>query len=79
MAINLLYLLISGMISNIPPGILCDQYGIVGLLSFMKGLEQYPSLSALTIGLDITKLGLNMESTGYVFLHFMRLQLSLFV
>lgn len=43
---------------------LCDQYGIAGLLAFMKGLDQYPGLNALTIGLDITKLGLNMSANG---------------
>lgn len=47
---------------------LCDQYGIVGLLTFMKGLDQHPGLSALTIGLDITKMGLNMSSSGYAFI-----------
>jgi hypothetical protein len=43
---------------------LCDQYGIVGLLAFLKGLDQYPGLSTLSLGTDITKLGLNMNASG---------------
>lgn len=55
---------VSGVVSNIPSTMLCDQYGIVGLLTFMKGLDQFPGLSMLSIGVDITKLGLNMGASG---------------
>lgn len=60
----------NGVVSNVPPGMLCDQYGIVGLLMFMKGLDHCPGLSVLSIGVDITKLGLNMNTNGNLYQSF---------
>ncbi|KAI6183940.1 NOT2-3-5 domain-containing protein [Aphelenchoides bicaudatus] len=60
----------NGVVTNIPSGMLCDQYGIVGLLTFLKGLDQYPGLNMLSLGIDITKLGLNMSSSGSLYQNF---------
>ena len=39
-----------------------DQFGIVGLLTFIKAAETDPSLVALAPGMDLTTLGLNLNS-----------------
>jgi CCR4-NOT transcription complex subunit 2 len=43
-----------------------DQFGIVGLLTFIKSAETDPSLVALAPGMDLTTLGLNLNSPEYV-------------
>ena len=39
-----------------------DQYGIVGLLAFIKAAESEPLLTHLALGADLTTLGLNLNS-----------------
>lgn len=51
-----------GTISNIPNGMVSDQFGIVGLLTFIRAAENDPNLIALAPGLDLTMLGLNLNS-----------------
>ncbi|CAE1307430.1 CNOT2 [Acanthosepion pharaonis] len=51
-----------GTVSNIPPGMVTDQFGIVGLLTFIRAAENDPNLVALAPGIDLTTLGLNMNS-----------------
>ncbi|KAK6187307.1 hypothetical protein SNE40_005368 [Patella caerulea] len=52
-----------GTISNIPPGMVTDQFGIVGLLSFIRAAETNQHLvPALIPGIDLTTLGLNLNS-----------------
>jgi len=51
-----------GTISNIPPGMVMDQFGIVGLLSFIRAAEQDANMVALAPGIDLTTLGLNLNS-----------------
>ncbi|CAG5128335.1 unnamed protein product [Candidula unifasciata] len=51
-----------GMISNIPPGMVMDQFGIVGLLSFIRAADQDANMVALAPGIDLTTLGLNLNS-----------------
>lgn len=51
-----------GRVTNIPPGMVADQFGIVGLLTFIKAAETDPNLVALAPGMDLTTLGLNLNS-----------------
>lgn len=51
-----------GRVTNIPQGMVPDQFGIVGLLTFIKSAETDPSLVALAPGMDLTTLGLNLNS-----------------
>ncbi|KAI6228260.1 NOT2-3-5 domain-containing protein [Aphelenchoides besseyi] len=47
-----------GSVSNIPPGLLCDQYGMAGLVSFIRSADTTPGLVQISLGMDISKLGL---------------------
>lgn len=49
-------------VQNIPSSMLRDQYGMVGLLAFIKTAEQKPQLTHLALGTDLTTLGLNLNS-----------------
>ncbi|XP_021344223.1 CCR4-NOT transcription complex subunit 2-like, partial [Mizuhopecten yessoensis] len=51
-----------GTVSNIPTGMVTDQFGIVGLLTFIRAAENDPNLVALAPGIDLTTLGLNLNS-----------------
>lgn len=39
-----------------------DQFGMMGLLTFIRGAETDPNLVALALGSDLTTLGLNLNS-----------------
>jgi len=52
-----------GRVTNIPAGMLNDQYGMAGLLTFLRTLESEPSIVALALGSDLTNLGLNLNSS----------------
>lgn len=39
-----------------------DQFGMVGLLTFIRAAEIDPNLVALAPGIDLTTLGLNLNS-----------------
>ncbi|XP_025097113.1 CCR4-NOT transcription complex subunit 2-like isoform X1 [Pomacea canaliculata] len=51
-----------GMVTNIPQGMVADQFGIVGLLTFIRAAENDHNLVALAPGIDLTTLGLNLNS-----------------
>ncbi|XP_038078508.1 CCR4-NOT transcription complex subunit 2-like [Patiria miniata] len=51
-----------GKITHIPPGIVTDPFGIVGLLTFIRTAETDPNLVQLALGSDLTTLGLNLNS-----------------
>ena len=59
-------MIFSGTVSNIPNGMVNDQFGIVGLLTFIRAAENDPNLVALAPGIDLTTLGLNLNSPEYV-------------
>jgi CCR4-NOT transcription complex subunit 2 len=56
-----------GTVSNIPSGMVADQFGIVGLLTFIRAAELDPNLVALVPGIDLTTLGLNLNSTDNLY------------
>ena len=39
-----------------------DQFGMVGLLTFIRAAETDPNLVSLALGSDLTTLGLNLNS-----------------
>lgn len=55
-------ILADNTVKNIPNSMLKDQYGIVGLLAFIKAAETEPALTHLALGTDLTTLGLNLNS-----------------
>uniref|UniRef100_A0A1I7VLY2 CCR4-NOT transcription complex subunit 2 n=1 Tax=Loa loa TaxID=7209 RepID=A0A1I7VLY2_LOALO len=52
-----------GTVKNIPVGMLSDQFGMAGLLTFLRAIESDPAIVALALGHDLTTLGLNLNST----------------
>lgn len=51
-----------GRVTNIPASMVSDQFGIVGLLTFIRAAETDPDLVSLALGQDLTALGLNLNS-----------------
>lgn len=51
-----------GRVTNIPSGMVTDQFGMVGLLTFIRAAESDPNLVSLALGTDLTTLGLNLNS-----------------
>ncbi|XP_052236900.1 CCR4-NOT transcription complex subunit 2-like isoform X2 [Dreissena polymorpha] len=49
-------------ITNIPAGMVGDQFGMVGLMMFIKSDEMNPNFLTLAPGIDLTTLGLNLNS-----------------
>jgi CCR4-NOT transcription complex subunit 2 len=47
---------------TVPPGMVQDQFGMMGLLTFIRAAETDPNLVALALGSDLTTLGLNLNS-----------------
>uniref|UniRef100_A0AC34FRT6 NOT2/NOT3/NOT5 C-terminal domain-containing protein n=1 Tax=Panagrolaimus sp. ES5 TaxID=591445 RepID=A0AC34FRT6_9BILA len=52
----------NGRVTNIPPGMVSDQYGMAGVLTFLKALDKNNGLVQLALGHDLTNLGLNLGS-----------------
>lgn len=51
-----------GKVTNIPSTMVKDQFGMVGLLTFIRAAETDPNLVSLALGQDLTALGLNLNS-----------------
>ena len=51
-----------GLVTNIPRGMVTDQFGIVGLLTFIRAAERDSNLVQLALGSDLQNLGLNLSS-----------------
>lgn len=58
-----------GRVTNIPSGMVIDQFGMVGLLTFIRAAESDQNLVSLALGTDLTTLGLNLNSNEYVVTH----------
>lgn len=54
-----------GHVSNIPPGMLTDKYGMAGLLALMQNSETNSNLMSLALGFDISTINLNLNSKEY--------------
>ncbi|XP_076311426.1 CCR4-NOT transcription complex subunit 2-like isoform X2 [Tachypleus tridentatus] len=59
-----------GRVTNIPPGMVMDQFGMVGLLTFIRAAESDNSLVSLALGSDLTTLGLNLNSPEKLYSNF---------
>ncbi|CAD5212038.1 unnamed protein product [Bursaphelenchus okinawaensis] len=53
----------NGFVSNIPSGMLTDQYGIAGMLSFLRAIDRDPAITSMALGYDLNNLGLNLNSS----------------
>ncbi|KAI2798641.1 CCR4-NOT transcription complex subunit 2 [Blomia tropicalis] len=56
-----------GNITNIPPGMLTDQFGMAGLVSLLQSTESSTNLFSLAIGYDITTINLNLNSKDRIY------------
>jgi hypothetical protein len=52
----------TGLVTNIPNSMVTDQFGMIGLLTFIRAAETDPNLVSLALGADLTTLGLNLNS-----------------
>ena len=52
----------NGAVKNIPNSMVTDQFGMIGLLTFIRAAETDPNLVSLALGADLTTLGLNLNS-----------------
>ena len=59
-----------GRVTNIPEGMVTDQFGMVGLLAFIRAAESDPSLVSLALGTDLTTLKLDLNSTESLYSSF---------
>lgn len=55
-------MLLPGKVTNIPASMVNNQFGMVGLLTFLRAAESDPNLVTLAMGQDLTTLGLNLNS-----------------
>lgn len=51
------------LITNSPPSMVTDQFGMIGLLAFLRAAETDPNLASVTFGTDLTALGLDLTAT----------------
>jgi len=51
----------NGMVTNIPPSLLNDQFGMAGLLTFIRAVQTESAVVSLALGQDLTKLGVNLN------------------
>jgi CCR4-NOT transcription complex subunit 2 len=56
-----------GKVTNIPYNMVGDQFGMVGLLTFIRVAETDPNLVTLALGFDLTALGLNLNATDSLY------------
>ncbi|XP_032669386.1 CCR4-NOT transcription complex subunit 2 isoform X2 [Odontomachus brunneus] len=59
-----------GKVTNIPASMVKDQFGMVGLLTFIRAAETDPNLVTLALGQDLTALGLNMNAPETLYQNF---------
>jgi CCR4-NOT transcription complex subunit 2 len=62
--------MLAGRVTNIPTSMVKDQFGIVGLLTFIRVAETEPSLVAMSLGQDLKNLGLNLNSPENIYPNF---------
>lgn len=60
----------AGKVTHIPSSMVKDQFGMVGLLTFIRAAETDPNLVTLALGQDLTALGLNLNSPENLYQNF---------
>ncbi|CAI4223903.1 unnamed protein product [Auanema sp. JU1783] len=58
-----------GEVSNIPPSMLADQFGMAGLVTYLRTVDN-PSIVSLALGYDLTTLGLNLNLSEQLYTTF---------
>jgi hypothetical protein len=61
--VNTLVFESKGRIKNVPPNMMLDQFGMIGLLAYLRSAEKEKDFYALALGTDLTALGLNLNSS----------------
>ncbi|KAI1286643.1 CCR4-NOT transcription complex subunit 2 [Halotydeus destructor] len=56
-----------GRVSNIPMGMVTDQFGMIGLLTFIRAAETDQNLVSLALGTDLTTLKLDLNSSDNLY------------
>lgn len=59
-----------GTMTNVPSGMVSDQFGVVGLLTFMRAVDTDPNIVALAPGIDLTTLGLSLNQSEPLYTSF---------
>lgn len=59
-----------GRVTNIPSSMVTDQFGMIGLLAFLRAAETDPNLASVTFGTDLTALGLNLTASEKLYSSF---------
>lgn len=59
-----------GRVTNIPMGMVTDQFGMIGLLSFIRVADTEHSLVSLALGTDLTNLKLDLNSSEPLYTKF---------
>lgn len=62
MAHKLLFSSVLGTVTGIPACLLNDQFGMAGLLTFIRAVSTEPAIVSLALGQDLTRLGVNLNS-----------------
>ena len=62
-----MFVVVAGLVTNIPQNMVVDQFGMIGLLTFIRAAETDPNLVSLALGADLTTLGLNLNSEVNLF------------
>ena len=65
-----LFLRFTNQVTNIPNNMVADQFGMAGLLTFIRVAESDSNLVSLALGSDLTTLGLNLNSPEPLFNNF---------
>jgi CCR4-NOT transcription complex subunit 2 len=56
-----------GRVTNIPMGMVTDQFGMIGLLTFIRVADSDPNLVSLALGTDLTNLKLDLNSSDSLY------------
>ncbi|XP_043830755.1 CCR4-NOT transcription complex subunit 2-like [Dromiciops gliroides] len=56
-----------GLVTNIPQGMVKDQFGMAGLLTFIRTAKTDPRMEHHALGNDFSTLGLNLTSPEYLY------------
>lgn len=59
-----------GRVTNIPMGMVTDQFGMIGLLTFLRVADSDPGLVSLALGTDLTNLKLDLNSSDTLYSSF---------
>ncbi|XP_037941451.1 regulator of gene activity-like [Teleopsis dalmanni] len=59
-----------GNISNIPPNVITDGFGIVGLQSMLERRKRSPELTYLQLGVDVNQLDIDLMSDSLIYPNF---------